>query len=164
MGLILFCSQTFRLSFCWTLRKDFNWMLCSREGFLAVLLPLPAPAQPLGTALGHSRLPASSLVQRWAWGQGLQWEAPCFIWTGLWASWSSARCPCPWQKVETWWSPRSLPTQTMLWFYDSVICSWNFKPRWRFLQLLHLVEDLQASILFSGLCRNLQIYPDRADK
>lgn len=164
MGLILSCSQTFRLSFCWTLRKDFKWILCGREGFLAVLFPLPAPAQPLGTALGHSRLPASSLVQRWAWGQGLQWEVPCFIWTGLWASWSSARCPCLWQKG---WhlvisKVPSNPNHVMvLWFCDLLL---KLQTQVEVFSLLHLVEDLQASILFSSLCRNLQIYPDEADK
>ena len=42
-------------------------------------------------------------------------------WMGLWASWSSGRCPCPWQGVGTRWSLRSLLTQTILWVYDSMI-------------------------------------------
>jgi len=32
-----------------------------------------------------------------------------------WATWSSGRCLCPWQRVGTTWSSRSLPTQTILW-------------------------------------------------
>jgi len=38
-------------------------------------------------------------------------------WMELWATWSSARCPWWWQGVGTRWSSRSLPTQTILWFY-----------------------------------------------
>ena len=34
---------------------------------------------------------------------------------------SSGRCPCPWQGVGTRWSLRSLLTQTILWFDDSMI-------------------------------------------
>ena len=41
-------------------------------------------------------------------------------WRGLWATWSSGRCPCPWQGVGTRWYLRALPTQTILWFYARV--------------------------------------------
>jgi len=39
-------------------------------------------------------------------------------WMELWATWSSGRCPCSWLGVGTRWSIRSLPTLTILWFYD----------------------------------------------
>ena len=42
-------------------------------------------------------------------------------WMGLWAIWSS-RCPCLQQGAGTRWSLRSLPTQTILWFWDSMKC------------------------------------------
>lgn len=38
---------------------------------------------------------------------------------GLWAAWARGRCPCLWQGVGTTWSSRSLPTQTILWFYGN---------------------------------------------
>jgi len=42
-------------------------------------------------------------------------------WMGLWANWSSARCPCPWQGVWTRW-PSKVPSNpkysVILWFYD----------------------------------------------
>jgi len=40
-------------------------------------------------------------------------------WMGLWANWSGGRCPCPWQRG--WKKMMSLPTQTIPWFYDSMI-------------------------------------------
>lgn len=39
---------------------------------------------------------------------------------GVWAAWSSGRCPCRWQRVGTRWVPRSLPTQSLQWFDDTV--------------------------------------------
>jgi len=39
-------------------------------------------------------------------------------WMGLWATWLSRRYPCLWQEVRIRWSPRFLPTQTILWFYE----------------------------------------------
>ena len=35
----------------------------------------------------------------------------------LWAPWAGGRCPCSWQGGRTRWSLRSLPTQTILWFF-----------------------------------------------
>jgi len=45
-------------------------------------------------------------------------------WMGVWAIWSSGRYPCPWQgSVGTRCSVRSIPTQTILWFYHMVLGS-----------------------------------------
>ena len=38
-------------------------------------------------------------------------------WTGLWTTWSGWRCPC---SLQGDWARRSVPTQTILWFYEDV--------------------------------------------
>ena len=57
------------------------------------------------------------------------WKCSGLGWMGLWATWSSGRCPCPWQGLGTRWSLKSLPTQPILWFYDFSFYSayWNCK-------------------------------------
>lgn len=48
---------------------------------------------------------------------------PC--WTGLWAPWSTGRCPWLWQEVRTRWSLRFLPTEIA---YESMflfLCIFN---------------------------------------
>jgi len=47
----------------------------------------------------------------------LRWPA----WIGLWVTWFIRRCPWPWQGIGTSCSSRSLPIQTVLWFYGSMI-------------------------------------------
>ena len=42
-------------------------------------------------------------------------------WPGFWATWCSGRYPCTRQGIGTRWSISSLPTQTIQWFYDSMI-------------------------------------------
>ena len=57
------------------------------------------------------------------------WKCSRLAWMGLWATWSSRRCPCPWQGgVGLDDLQRCLPNQTILWFYDSIpsICSTNW--------------------------------------
>ena len=46
------------------------------------------------------------------------WKCSRPGWMELSATWSSGRCPCPWQEVGTRWSWRFLPTLTILWFYE----------------------------------------------
>lgn len=60
---------------------------------------------------------------------------------GAWAAWAGG-WHCPWQKDETRWALRSLPTQNILWFYDSVIpyeCSQHFQGTGVFKYLLCLL-------------------------
>ena len=49
------------------------------------------------------------------------WQCSRPGWMELWATWSGGRCPCSWQGGGTRWSLRSLPTQTILWFYDLLV-------------------------------------------
>ena len=75
-------------------------------------------------------LGGNSLLRGW-WGTGTgcpeklwmshTWKCSRPGWMGLGATWSSGRCPCPWQRVVTRLSLRFLPTQAILWFYDSMI-------------------------------------------
>jgi len=44
-------------------------------------------------------------------------------WMWLWAG---GKCPCQWQGVRTGWSLSSLPTQAILWVYDSVTYRFRF--------------------------------------
>ena len=47
------------------------------------------------------------------------------VWMVFWAAWSGGGQPCLWQGVGTRWSLRSLPTQAILWFYNSLILSFS---------------------------------------
>ena len=53
----------------------------------------------------------------------LPWQCSRPGWMELWATWAGGRCPCSCRGVGTRWALRSLPTQTILWFYDSMIFS-----------------------------------------
>jgi len=46
------------------------------------------------------------------------WQCSRLDWTGLWAPWSGGRVPAHGRGGGTRWSVRSLPTQTILCFYD----------------------------------------------
>ena len=52
-------------------------------------------------------------------------------WMGPWAAWAGMKCggwwPCLWRGVGASWSLRSLPTQAILWFYDSMTVKSKFK-------------------------------------
>ena len=48
------------------------------------------------------------------------WKHSRWSWTRLWATWSSRRCPCSWQGFGLDGLERSLPTQTVVWFCDSM--------------------------------------------
>jgi len=41
-------------------------------------------------------------------------------WMGLWATWSSGRCPCPWQGGWNYMIYKVSSNQTILWFYESL--------------------------------------------
>jgi len=49
------------------------------------------------------------------WWMPCPWRHSRSGWMGLWANWSSCRCPCSLQ--ESWGPIRSLLTQTMLWWF-----------------------------------------------
>lgn len=57
-------------------------------------------------------------------------------WMGLWAVWSSWRCPCTWQRAWTIWSLTSLPTQIILGFCEvlwrklTMETWWTQLPQW----------------------------------
>ena len=57
------------------------------------------------------------------------WKCSRPGWTGLWATWSSERCPAHSRRVGTGRSIRSLPTQTILWFCvlesSLILSSWK---------------------------------------
>ena len=73
----------------------------------------------------------SSLWGWWGTGTGCPeklwmfppWKCSRPGWTGLWATWASGRCPCPWQGC---WSLRSLSAQTIPWFCEYLWPSYFF--------------------------------------
>lgn len=95
----------------------------------------------------HHGIPAAilsrfsfSLPREW-WGAGTgrperprmphPWRCPRPGRMGFWTAWSSIKCeaggPACGRKVEAQWSLRSLPTQPIPWFYESMIhsaCFW----------------------------------------
>jgi len=65
------------------------------------------------------------------------WRHSRLGWTEPWAAWSAGWQPCPWQGVGTAWVLSSLPTQAVLWFYDSWYSAplknpacWGFPAAW----------------------------------
>lgn len=53
------------------------------------------------------------------WWMPNPWEHSRPGWTGLWETWSSWECPCPWQAIWTWWPSNSSCFQLKA-FYDSI--------------------------------------------
>lgn len=67
-------------------------------------------------------------------------------------TWISGRCPCPWHGGGTKWFLRSLLTQTILWFYDSMI--WHVNTvRTTNKKLQALKYGFEALSFFSPQCR-----------
>ena len=71
-------------------------------------------------------------MMRWWWGTGpgcpeklwMPHPLMCSMpgWSALWATWSSGRCPCPWQEGWTRWSLKvpSNPKQSMILWWKTV--------------------------------------------
>ena len=81
------------------------------------------------------------------------WKCSRPGWMGLWATWSSGRCPCPQQGVGTRWSLRFLPTQTILWFYENPADCINVVLM--FFTLYHLLRSSHSNYQFCMLVRSV---------
>ena len=78
----------------------------------------------------------------WWWGPGTDcpeklwlpppWQCSRPGWTGLWATWSGGRCPCPWQGgwIQMIFKVPSNPTHS--WFCTECIAikKWSSSERW----------------------------------
>ena len=90
------------------------------------------------------------------------WKHSRSGWMGLWATWSSWRCPCSLQGVRARW-PLKVPSNTnhstILWFYErwmirqaAICCTW----------LIHMNEKVRAPAFLSPLflCLHLSGLPN----
>ena len=69
------------------------------------------------------------------------WRCSRLGWMGPWAAWAGEWQPCPQQETGTGWALRSLPTQAILWFYDSmVVC---------LAEVQYLAEDINIPWMWS---------------